>query len=188
MQVVNLTTPAQIFHCLRRQVLRKWRKPLIVMTPKSLLRHPEVVSSLDELTTGRFRPIIPDVGPRDPAGVRRVLLCSGKIYYDLAAAREAMGAHHIAIVRLEQLYPLRMAELEAAIGAFAPGTPVVWVQEEPRNMGAWPFIRLAIGESLFGRHPFAGITRNESASPATGSAASHKMEQELLLEKAFDIA
>ncbi|MCK6569478.1 2-oxoglutarate dehydrogenase E1 component [Myxococcota bacterium] len=187
-RVVNLTTPAQLFHCLRRQALWKLRKPMIVMTPKSLLRHPEVVSSLDELSVGRFRPIIPDVGPRDPGAVRRVLLCSGKIYYDLAAAREAMGAHHVAIVRVEQLYPLRSSDLEAALAPYPSGTPVLWVQEEPRNMGAWPFIRLAVGEALFGRHPFSGITRNESASPATGSAASHKMEQELLLEKAFDIA
>jgi 2-oxoglutarate dehydrogenase E1 component len=187
-RVVNLTTPAQLFHCLRRQALWRLRKPMIVMTPKSLLRHPEVVSGLDDLASGRFHPIIPDAGGREPGGIRRVILCSGKIYYDLAAAREAMGAQHVAIVRIEQLYPLRMRDLEAALAPFAAGTPVLWVQEEPRNMGAWPFLRLTLGEQLFGRHPFQGVTRNESASPATGSAASHKMEQELLLEKAFDIA
>jgi 2-oxoglutarate dehydrogenase E1 component len=187
-RVVNLTTPAQLFHCLRRQVHWSLRKPLIVMTPKSLLRHPQVVSSLDDLATGRFHPVLADAVAPEPSGVRRVLLCSGKIYYDLEAAREAMGAHHVAIIRLEQLYPLRMNELAAALAPYAPGTPVVWVQEEPRNMGAWPFLRATLGERLLARHPFSGVTRNESASPATGSAASHKMEQELLIEKAFEIA
>ena len=99
-----------------------------------------------------------------------------------------MGAHHVAIVRLEQLYPLRMNDLAAALAPYAAGTPVIWVQEEPRNMGAWPFLRATLGERLLASHPFSGITRNESASPATGSAASHKMEQELLIEKAFEIA
>ena len=187
LRVVNLTTPAQLFHCLRRQVHWRLRKPLVVMTPKSLLRHPEVVSSLDEFATGGFRPILPDE-TSEPKAVRRVLLCSGKIYYDLKAAREAMGARHVAIIRLEQLYPLRRLELEAALAPYADGTPLVWVQEEPRNMGAWPFLRLNLGEPLFGRHPLIGVTRSESASPATGSAASHKMEQELLIEKAFEIA
>src|SRR5262249_41194970 len=142
-QVCNLTTPAQLFHALRRQVLRPWRKPLVIMTPKSLLRVAATskgphrpVSTLRDLTEGRFQRVIPDDSGVDPASVKRFLLCSGKVYYDLAVAREARGARDVAILRLEQLYPLN----EELIQAFAPyqdGTPIVWVQEEPRNHGPW---------------------------------------------------
>ena len=191
MRVVNLTTPAQLFHCLRRQVHWKLRKPLVVVTPKSLLRHPEVVSPWSDFSHARFQAVLPDHEPPevvDPKGVRRIILCTGKVFYDLKQARTNLGATHTAIIRLEQLYPLRLDELERVLAPYPEGTPVVWVQEEPWNMGAWPFLRLHLGERLLARHPLSGVTRNESASPATGSAASHKMEQELLLEKAFDIA
>jgi 2-oxoglutarate dehydrogenase E1 component len=185
-QVCYPTTPAQMFHLLRRQVHRPLRKPLVVATPKSLLRHPQAVSSLDDLTTGTFRRILPDP-VADPAKVRRVMLCSGKIYYDLVHAQEVLGAEDVAIIRVEQLYPLRPSDLAAALAPFAAGTPVLWVQEEPANMGAWPFLQVHFKDPLLGRHPFRAVTRAASASPATGSAVSHRMEQELLIEHAFEL-
>ncbi|HEX7447457.1 MAG TPA: 2-oxoglutarate dehydrogenase E1 component [Pirellulales bacterium] len=199
LQVVNLTTPAQYFHCLRRQVVRRWRKPLIVMTPKSLLRHPQCVSSLDDCASGGFQRIIgdrrlslgeingsfSDQKKTEAQAVERVLLCSGKIYYDLLQERERLGRGDVAMVRVEQLYPLALDELQAALAPFAEGTPAYWVQEEPENMGAWWFMRMTLGERLFERLPFAGITRPAAASPATGSHSSHKLEQQMLLAKCF---
>lgn len=184
-QVVNATTPGQYFHVLRRQVLRPLRKPLFVMSPKSLLRHPLAVSNLDELAAGSFERIIPDRGVKDPKAVRKVLITSGKVYYDLLEEKERRQADHVAIIRMEQYYPLTPGSLEAALEPFKMGTPVVWVQEEPRNMGAWCFLFSHHGPSLWGKHPFSGVTRAESASPATGSGASHKKEQALLIEQAF---
>ena len=183
-QVVNLTTPAQYFHCLRRQVVRPWRKPLIVMSPKSLLRHPRAVSTLDELAQGSFQRIIPDTEV-DAGGVKRVLLTSGKVYYDLESARDEGERKDVAIVRLEQYYPFSEDLLEAALSPYADGTPVFWVQEEPRNMGAWSFLLLRLGRQPFGRWPFDCVTRPESASPATGSGAAHKKEQAELIERAL---
>ncbi len=183
-QVVNLTTPAQFFHCLRRQVLRPWRKPLIVMSPKSLLRHPQAVSSMDQLAEGRFQRVIAD-DQVDPAGVKRVLLTSGKVYYELESARQEGERDDVAIVRLEQYYPLSTDLLEAALSPYADGTPIVWVQEEPRNMGAWSFLLLRLSRQLFGRWPLEAVTRPESASPATGSAAAHKQEQARLIAEAL---
>jgi len=182
MQVVNPTTPAQVFHLLRRQVRRPWRKPLVVMSPKSLLRHPKAVSSLDELTRGGFQRVLADTLP--PEDVKRVLLCSGKVYYDLLAEREASGREDVALVRLEQLYPLSPEALQSALAAYHKDAPVVWVQEEPENMGAWRFLRIVFGETLFGR-PFSGVYRPASASPATGSASAHKLEQRDLIRAAF---
>ena len=179
MQVVYPTTPAQMFHLLRRQVLRPWRKPLIVMTPKSLLRHPKAVSSLSELATGTFQRVIPD---SEADGATRVILCSGKVYYDLLAERgDNRGT---AIVRLEQLYPLSERELSAALAPYAADAPVVWVQEEPENMGAWRNLRVQFGSQLLG-HPFSGVYRPASASPATGSGSAHKLEQKDLMRAAF---
>jgi 2-oxoglutarate dehydrogenase E1 component len=183
-QVVVPTTPAQYFHCLRRQVVRPWRKPLVVMTPKSLLRHPRAVSALEEFTVGPFRRVIPDSEP-GRQNVEGVLLCSGKIYYELEKEREDLGRRDVAIVRMEQLYPLPMPELTAALAPYKDGTPVYWVQEEPENMGAWRFLLARFRYELFDRLPFAGIYRRASASPATGSASSHKMEQKELLMQAF---
>jgi 2-oxoglutarate dehydrogenase E1 component len=186
MQVCNLTTPAQYFHCLRRQVKRPIRKPLIIMTPKSLLRHPEAVSPLEAFTQGQFQRLIRDESVA-PDATRRVLLCSGKIYYDLISAQRILGASHVAIHRFEQIYPLRQDELTALVAGVPAHTPVVWVQEEPANQGAWPFMRYTFGEQFFG-HPLTCVSREESASPATGSAASHRMEQELIIEQAFELA
>jgi 2-oxoglutarate dehydrogenase E1 component len=185
-QVVYPTTPAQYFHCLRRQALRSWRKPLIVITPKSLLRHPKVVSSLDDCAQGSFQRILPDEPAKPVEKIRRVILCTGKIYYDLAEHREQTKRDDVAIIRLEQLYPLRREMLEAILAPYAQGTPVFWVQEEPGNMGAWIFMRNQFGENLFGRWPFAGITRSPSASPATGSHRRHKQEQSEIISRAFD--
>jgi 2-oxoglutarate dehydrogenase E1 component len=184
-QVVNLTTPAQLFHVLRRQVVRPLRKPLVVMSPKSLLRNPRCVSSLDELAQGEFQRIMGDVDPRvDPARVRRVLLTSGKIFHELAAAREERGAFDVAILRVEQYYPLDRARLDSLLSGYPRAVPVVWVQEEPRNFGAWCFLRMRLGEKI-GEHPLSAVARPESASPATGSAASHKKEQAALIGEAF---
>lgn len=183
-QVVQPTTPAQIFHVLRRQVLRPIRKPLIVMTPKSLLRLPEASSTLQELATGTFQRILPDqhANLKKP---RRIILCSGKIYYELAMEREKQQRDDVAILRVEQLYPLRTEHLEAALAPYAAGTPVYWVQEEPENMGAWWYMRIHFGEQLLGRYPFSVVARGESASPATGSHKSHHNEQHKILDQAF---
>jgi 2-oxoglutarate dehydrogenase E1 component len=184
-QVATLTTPAQLFHCLRRQVLRVWRKPLILMTPKSLLRHPQCVSTLDELAQGRFYRVLPDVAPEGRAVVDRILLCSGKIYYELEQKRKQLNKPNVAIVRVEQLYPLPRHPLKMALADYREGTPVYWVQEEPENMGAWRFLKIHFGERLLERFPFAGVYRQSAASPATGSASSHRLEQEKILTQAL---
>jgi 2-oxoglutarate dehydrogenase E1 component len=186
-QVVYPSTPAQYFHVLRRQVVRPLRKPLIVMTPKSLLRHPACVSPIADLTRGKFERVIPDPAV-SLAGAKRILLCSGKIYYELVAKRESLKRNDIAVARLEQLYPLADSALEPALRGAREGTPVVWVQEEPENMGAWGYLRARFGATLFGRHPLSGVTRPEAATPASGALSSHRMEQERLLTAAFDVA
>lgn len=185
MQVMNLTTPAQYFHALRRQVKRPWRKPLVIMSPKSLLRHPKAVSGLEDLSQGAFRRILFD-HTVDPKNVKRILMCSGKVYYDLAQAREEQKRDDVAILRLEQLYPMNQAELTEALAPYATDVPVVWVQEEPSNQGSWWYVRTRWGYLVEG-HPFSGIYRRAAASPATGSGGSHKLEQAELIEKAFDL-
>jgi 2-oxoglutarate dehydrogenase E1 component len=183
MQVVNCTTPAQLFHCLRRQVLRPWRKPLVVFTPKSLLRHKAAVSTVDDLAKGSFQRVILDT-ETDPKDVKRVLLCTGKVYYELAEAREKQGRKDVAIIRLEQLYPLNDA-LVNALAPYKEGTPLVWVQEEPRNMGAWYFMNANLRQHIGDRLPLSAVGRPAAASPATGSHASHVFEQQRLIEEAF---
>jgi 2-oxoglutarate dehydrogenase E1 component len=183
-QVVNVTTPAQIFHVLRRQVLRVWRKPLIIMSPKSLLRHPKVTSTWEELESGEFRRVIPDDSAAAP-NVKRILLCSGKIYYELEKHRSEQKRDDIAIIRVEQLYPVPKQALESALQPYPDGIPVFWVQEEPENMGAWRFLRNYFNDKLFERFPLWGVYRQSAASPATGSKSSHEMEQKQLLATAF---
>ena len=185
MQVVNLTTPAQLFHCLRRQVLRPWRKPLIVMSPKSLLRHRRAISTMDELAEGAFQRIIPDDPVVDPSKARRLVMCTGKIYYDLLERRERDEVDDIGIMRVEQLYPLRASELQARLAPYPKDVDLVWAQEEPWNMGAWYFMRARLPEILGSEQPLRCIARPESASPATGSGASHKLEQQLLVDEVF---
>jgi 2-oxoglutarate dehydrogenase E1 component len=187
MQVVQPTTPAQMFHCLRRQVLRVWRKPLVVMTPKSLLRNPACVSTLDDLVKGEFQRVIPDSSGVAPRDVRRILLCSGKVAYELEKRRQDLGRRDVAIVRVEQLYPLPRRALEEALASYTPGTPVIWVQDEPENMGAWRFFRIHFGDKLLDRFPFSGMCRQSAASPATGSKKSHDLEQNELLTASFTV-
>lgn len=189
-QVCNLTTPAQLFHVLRRQVLRPWRKPLAIMTPKSLLRVAVTskgvhrpVSTIDDLTNGSFQRIIPDTFT-SPSKVRKILLCSGKVYYDLAVEREARQVEDVAIIRLEQLYPIGK-ELVETLAPYADGTPVVWVQEEPQNFGAWYFINAKLPELVGGRLPLSSVARAPSASPATGSRAAHLIEQRQIIDQAL---
>ncbi len=183
-QIAVPTTPAQYFHLLRRQALRRWKKPLIVFTPKSLLRHRSATSSLEELSEGGVRRLLADEGERAPEP-SRVILCTGKLYYELADRRDKEERDDVAIVRVEQLYPLPEEEVRAALRPYPEGTPVYWVQEEPENMGAWPYLRMRFCGDLFGEYPFRGVCRPESASPATGSAASHRLEQQRLLDRAF---
>ena len=185
MQVVYPTTPAQFFHCLRRQMIRHWRKPLIVMTPKSLLRHRGCVSKLDDLTSGKFQRILADEQIPDLSQASRILLCTGKVYFDLHERRETLDRKDIALLRMEQLYPLPAVELEALLANVPDGTEVLWVQEEPENMGAWRFLRIHLGEKLFGRFPFRCVSRPASASPATGSKKAHLWEQKNLVAQAL---
>jgi 2-oxoglutarate dehydrogenase E1 component len=181
-QIIYPTTPAQYFHCLRRQALRKWRKPLVILTPKSLLRHPAAISTLTECSTEKFKPVISDT-PRE--AVKRVNLCSGKLYYDLEAKRRELARDDVALLRIEQLYPLPEKALRETVGLFPPETPVFWVQEEPENMGAWSYLNLMFRGRLFDKHPFSVVCRPRSASSAHGSARTHKAEQEHLLTQAL---
>ncbi|HEY1755854.1 MAG TPA: multifunctional oxoglutarate decarboxylase/oxoglutarate dehydrogenase thiamine pyrophosphate-binding subunit/dihydrolipoyllysine-residue succinyltransferase subunit [Bryobacteraceae bacterium] len=190
MQVAYCTTPAQYFHLLRRQMRggsdrRGLRKPLIVMTPKSLLRHPKVVSTVDDLASGVFRPVLDDTTVTDPLAVRRILVCTGKIYYELLAAREAHPQVGAAIVRLEQLYPFPEPEFAAVLQRYPNALHVIWAQEEPRNMGAWAFARGHITPMLSFKHVIGYAGRPESASPAPGLIKQHQREQADLLEQAF---
>jgi 2-oxoglutarate dehydrogenase E1 component len=171
---------------LRRQVMRPYRKPLIVMSPKSMLRHPAVISPLDDFTKGSFRHVIADT-TMDPKAVDRVVLCTGKVYYDLAAAREAMGLKNVAIIRIEQLYPLRTEEVLDALSVYKEGIRAMWVQEEPRNMGAWNFVNRVLPPLLASAFRWSGVSRPFSASPATGSLSRHNMEHAKLLEEALGI-
>ncbi len=184
-QVVNPTEPTQIFHLLRRQVKRRIRKPLIVMAPKSLLRHAKAVSPLKSFAEGSFRKIIPDHDVRAEE-VERILLCTGKIYYDLLQERQQRNIETVAIVRLEQLYPLAEESLALALAPYPKNIALVWVQEEPLNMGAYSFIRLRFGDFLSQHWLFDKVGRPISATPATGSASSHKLEQSLLFKAVFD--
>jgi 2-oxoglutarate dehydrogenase E1 component len=184
MQVANLTTPAQIFHCLRRQVLRPYRKPLVIMSPKSLLRHPDATSTVEDLASGGFQRIIPDTSV-DPKQVKRVILCSGKVYYDLLAARTHAKRRDVALIRFEQLYPLQPQHVRDLLAPYKAGTDLVWVQEEPWNSGAWYFMNARLPPLLEGKFTLRCVSRSESASPATGSNAAHKLEQERLIQEAL---
>jgi len=189
MQVAYPTTPAQYFHLLRRQMRgggdrRGVRKPLVVMTPKSLLRHPKVVSTVEELASGVFNTVLDDARVKDPERITRILACTGKIYYELLAAHETRGGD-FAIVRLEQLYPFPLAEFGEVLLRYPNAQHVVWVQEEPRNMGAWAFVRGHIQPMLGPNQAIGYAGRPRSASPAPGSPKVHQREQTHLIEAAF---
>jgi 2-oxoglutarate dehydrogenase E1 component len=181
--IANCTTPAQYFHLLRRQMYgghdrRGTRKPLVVFTPKSLLRHPKAVSTLHEFTTGGFLELLPDPAVAEAGRVSRVVFCSGKIYYDLAAAREQQKADHVALARVEQLYPFQADQARDILARYPDIAEVVWAQEEPRNMGAWRFMEEQFAPVLEPtRRQLRYVGRTESASPATGSGRRHQQEQ-----------
>jgi 2-oxoglutarate dehydrogenase E1 component len=179
MNLVNCTTPANFFHVLRRHIKMPFRTPLIIFTPKSLLRHPLCVSPLEEFTGSVFREVLDD-STADPKLIKKVLLCSGKIYYDLLERWQKEKRSDIAIVRLEQLYPLPMKRLKSIIKKYGKAEEFVWVQEEPRNMGAWPYLCCK-----FDLVPLKVISRNESPTPATGFYKQHVIEQQAILEEAF---
>jgi 2-oxoglutarate dehydrogenase E1 component len=184
-QVMNLTTPAQLFHALRRQVLAPWRKPLVVMSPKSLLRHPAVVSPLSDFTSGSLRPFIVDE-QADPGEITRVVLCSGKMFYELAEARAQQGARNVALIRLEQLYPLEKDALLGLLSRYREGVEVIWAQEEPQNMGAWTFVDMHLARLVRERRSELGrVARAPSASPAAGSTTRHRLEQQALVNQAI---
>ncbi|MEN0063418.1 MAG: 2-oxoglutarate dehydrogenase E1 component [Myxococcota bacterium] len=182
MQVANCTTPASFYHLLRRQMLRSVRKPLIVMTPKSLLRHPQATSTLDELADGTFQPVIDDSEP--PKKARRVVLCSGKVYYELLSHRQEHDIKNVALVRVEELYPFPKASMDAILAKY-PKANVVWCQEEPQNMGAWPYWLQTWIEMYPDRKFPRYVGRKAAASPATGSHQQHLREQKKLVADAF---
>jgi 2-oxoglutarate decarboxylase len=189
MTVANCSTPANYFHLLRRQALSDVHRPLVVFTPKSLLRAKAAVSGVEDFTEENFRPVLPDTGvggePLEDAAVRRVLLCSGKVAYDLMAHRESEGIADVAIVRVEQLYPLPAEQIREQLERYPNATDVVWVQEEPMNMGAWQFMAVNLPEDLPPGRTFRRVSRKASASPAVGSAKVHEVEQRELVAQAF---
>jgi 2-oxoglutarate dehydrogenase E1 component len=185
MTVALPSTPANYFHLLRLQVLGERRRPLVVFTPKSILRLKAATSSVDELTGGRWRPVIDDE-VESPESIRRVVLCSGKVYYDLLAARRKRGAEGVALVRVEQLYPLPTDEIAATVERYADAGDVAWVQEEPANMGAWTHVALTLPGHL-GDRKLRRISRPASASPSAGSATVHEAEQTALVDAALTV-
>lgn len=186
MQVINPTTPAQFFHALRAQALRSAKKPLVVLTPKSLLRHKGAVSKLAEFSHGAFQPVLDDPRPQTPAGVRRIALCSGKVFYALDEVRQRQGLQEVALIRLEQLYPFPAALLQEALKAYSSEAQFVWVQEEPQNQGAWMVVRPQL-ERLLARD-ILYVGRPESASPATGSLKVHQLEEESIITEALTLS
>jgi 2-oxoglutarate decarboxylase len=184
MMICNFTTPAQFFHALRRQVKRDFRKPLVVMTPKSMLRSPQAISHIKDFTEGTFQEVIDDASVSADK-VRRVLFCSGKVYYDLLAKRTKLGSDDVAIVRLEQIYPFHEAKVREILQKYERAQDVVWVQEEPKNSGAWTFVAPLFAELLLISQRLRYAGRKASASPATGFATVHAMEQEALTDAAF---
>jgi 2-oxoglutarate dehydrogenase E1 component len=184
MQVCQPTTPAQIFHLLRRQMIRMFRKPLVIMTPKSLLRNKEAVSPIEQLATGEFQTVIGETS-LDPEKVRRVVVCTGKVYYDLLGARREREADDIALVRLEQLYPFPHKAFETEIRRYERATQVVWCQDEPQNQGAWFFVQHHITDLLKEGQKLGYAGRASSASPAVGYYDKHYAQQKELLQAAL---
>jgi 2-oxoglutarate dehydrogenase E1 component len=187
MVVGNFTTPAQYFHALRRQKKRRFRKPMVLMTPKSLLTRGEAVSRIDDLLEGScFQEVLPDPKSFDrPSVVNRVIFCTGKVYYDLAAYREENGIQNTVILRIEQLYPFHDEMVGALVAQFPNASKFVWCQEEPLNMGAWSYVFPRLEKTLGQRVRYAG--RGRASSPAAGSKAMHYREQKSLIEQAFSV-
>ena len=192
MQVITPTTPAQIYHALRRQAVRPIRKPLIVMSPKSLLRHKLATSQLEELANGKFETVLPEMDQQNPDNVTRMVLCGGKVYYDLLEQRRALGLDHVAIVRIEQLYPLPEKRLIAEIEKYSNLKEIVWTQEEPLNQGAWYYLAPHMFRIVV-PHPTRAkvmepVARPASAAPATGSAKLHVKQQQDLIAGGLGIS
>jgi 2-oxoglutarate dehydrogenase E1 component len=186
--VANVTTPAQYFHLLRRQAKRSRQRPLILFTPKSLLRHPLATSKLEDLATGHFLPVFDDpFFAKNPERANRLLMCTGKVYYDLLPEAEKLGPDRPAIVRLEQLYTFPWAELRQVLPRYAGATELVWVQEEPLNMGAWRYLEAKLRELVAeGRDmEIRYVGRPERASPAEGYPAAHAAEQSRIIREAL---
>jgi len=179
------STPAQYFHLLRRQVREGFERPLIVMTPKSLLRLPAAGSAVEEITNGGFQPVIGDVNAGDPNAVTRIVFCSGKVFYDLSEARKKAGESSVAIVRVEQFYPFPLSAITETIATYANANELIWCQEEPKNMGAWTFMEGKFEDLVPGGDQLRYVGRAESASPATGNYSVHTQEQEKLVSEAL---
>jgi 2-oxoglutarate dehydrogenase complex dehydrogenase (E1) component-like enzyme len=183
------TTPANYFHLLRRQALSAVQRPLVVFTPKSLLRMKAATSSVEEITGGQFEPVAADPGvrgePLDPAGVHRLVLCSGKVYYDLTTWRAEHEVRDTAIVRVEQLHPLPVDPIKAAVARYPQATEYLWVQEEPENQGAWTYMALRLPALLPEGARLGLRARPATAAPAVGSHTVHEAQQQKLAESAF---
>ena len=188
MQIVQPTTASQIFHVLRRQMVRNLRKPLVIMTPKSLLRNKDAASPLSEFTKGSFQTVIPEQSQdvvRNAAKVKRVIACSGKVYYDLVKRRTEMESLDVAIVRIEQVYPFPHKAFAAELKRFPKATEIVWCQDEPQNQGAWFFIQHNIHENMLDGQRLGYSGRAASASPAVGYSHLHQEQQKSLVDGAF---
>jgi 2-oxoglutarate dehydrogenase E1 component len=186
-QVCNPTTPAQMFHMLRRQMLRPVRKPLIVMAPKSLLRHKAAVSGLDELSNGVFQPVVGEVEQTDLSGITRLVLCSGRVYYDLLEKRQAENIDNVALVRLEQLYPFPWRLLRKELTRYPAVREFVWCQEEPQNQGAWYATRHKLEEVIGDGNKLIYTGREALSAPAVGYARVHVEQQKALLSSALGL-
>ena len=186
MQVCVPSTPAQMFHLMRRQIVRNCRKPLIVITPKSLLRHKECTSSLDELCSGYYNRALPEVDNISPEKVKHIILCSGKVYYELLIERRAKKRNDIAIIRVEQLYPFPGPELNKLLKDYTETSDIVWVQEEPKNQGAWDFVKPRIPAMLDKEWDLYYVGRESSSAPAVGSAKLHAAQQRDLIDRAIN--
>jgi len=190
MQVCVPTTPAQIFHLLRRQAIRPLRKPLVIMSPKSLLRHKRATSTLDELANGQFQTVLPEIHDVDPLAVKRVIMCSGKVYYDLLEYREENNITDTAIIRIEQLYPFPGKKLDEALAPFKNTETLVWCQEEPMNQGTWYCSQHHMRNAAQRFNPSLNLRyagRRSAAAPATGLMSQHLKEQQELVEAAFAV-
>jgi 2-oxoglutarate dehydrogenase E1 component len=185
MQVVVPSTPAQMFHLLRRQMIRQVRKPLIVLTPKSLLRHRLSVSSLEDLSHGGFRPIVGETEDLPAEQIERLVFCSGKVYYDLTETRRKEQLDRVAIVRIEELYPFPIEEYAALIAGYPNVKEIVWCQEEPQNQGAWYQIRHRLQEPLSAEHSLYYAGRPGAAAPASGIHALHVRQQQAFVNAAL---
>jgi 2-oxoglutarate dehydrogenase E1 component len=185
MQICIPSTPAQMFHLLRRQMVRPYRKPLIIISPKSLLRHKESVSALEELATGEYQVVIGDAELVNAAKVKRVVFCSGKVFYDLTAARRERGIDDIALVRLEQLYPFPHDAFKAEIERYRDAKEIVWCQEEPGNQGAWHRIQHYLHRHLLPHQKLSYALRPSSATSAGGYLALHNQRQKAVIDAAL---